>query len=139
MGSLYLSSIMKVQTTISFFLVALCLCVSHISAKNIPGINEVELEKSEADAVLERNARGLLSREEEKNDSEDGGDYYEDDNNDDYGDYGGDRNGNNNGRGNNYGRGNNNGRGNGNGRFQNVDWFNVVLGIITVIKNAGIF
>merc|ERR1712178_141381 len=109
MGSLYLSSIMKVQTTISFFFVALCLCVSHISAKNIPGINEVELEKSEADAVLERHGRSWFSREEEENDSEDGGDYY-DDNNDDYGDYGGDRNGSNNGRGNHNGRGNNNGR-----------------------------
>merc|ERR1712035_100723 len=104
MGSLYLSSIMKVQTTISFFLVALCLCVSHISAKNIPGINDVELEKSEADAVLKRYARGWFSREEEKNDSDD--DYYEDNNDDDYGDYGGDRNGNNgNGRGNDSGRG----------------------------------
>merc|ERR1712035_258318 len=102
MGSLYLSSIMKVQTTISFFLVALCLCVSHISAKNIPGINDVELEKSESNAVLRRKARGWLSREEEENDSDDDG----------YGDYGGDRNGNNNGRGNGNGRGNDSGRGN---------------------------
>merc|ERR1712035_178735 len=130
MGSLYLSSIMKVQTTISFFLVALCLCVSHISAKNIPGINDVELEKSESNAVLKRKARGWLSREEEENDSDD--DYYEDNNDDDYGDYGGDRNGNNNGRG------NDNGRGNNNGRFKNVDWYNVILGIIGVIRSAGI-
>merc|ERR1712035_232682 len=118
MGSLYLSSIMKVQTTISFFLVALCLCVSHISAKNIPGINDVDLEKSESDAVLKRKARGWLSREEEENDSDD---YYEDDNNDDYGDYGGDRNGNSNGRGNDSGRGNND------GRFKNVNWYNLII------------
>merc|ERR1712035_169725 len=131
MGSLYLSSIMKVQTTISFFFVALCLCVSHISAKNIPGINEVELEKSESDAVLERYARGWLSREEEENDSDD--DYYEDNNNDDYGDYGGDRNGNSNGRG------NGNGRGNNDGRFKNVNWYNLIIGIINVIRSAGIF
>merc|ERR1712035_117174 len=133
MGSLYLSSIMKVQTTISFFLVALCLCVSHISAKNIPGINDIELEKSESNAVLKRKARGWLSREEEENDSDDDGDYYGDDNNDDYGDYGGGRNGNSNGRGNDSGRGNNN------GRFKNVDWYNVILGIIGVIRSAGIF
>merc|ERR1712035_112926 len=125
MGSLYLSSIMKVQTTISFFLVALCLCVSHISAKNIPGINDVELEKSEADAVLKRKARGWLSREEEENDS--------DDDSDDYGDYGGDRNGNSNGRG------NGNGRGNNDGRFKNVNWYNLIIGIINVIRSAGIF
>merc|ERR1712035_168574 len=137
MGSLYLSSIMKVQTTISFFLVALCLCVSHISAKNIPGINDVELEKSESDAVLKRKARGWFSREEEENDSDD--DYYEDNNDDDYGDYGGDRNGNSNGRGNGNGRGNDSGRGNNDGRFKNVDWYNVILGIIGVIRSAGIF
>merc|ERR1712035_82911 len=130
MGSLYLSSIMKVQTTISFFLVALCLCVSHISAKNIPGINDVELEKSESDAVLKRKARGWFSREEEESDSDD--DYYEDNNDDDYGDYGGDRNGNSNRRSNDSGRGNNN------GRFKNVDWYNVILGIIGVIRSAGI-
>merc|ERR1712035_42583 len=126
MGSLYLSSIMKVQTTISFFLVALCLCVSHISAKNIPGINEVELEKSESDAVLKRKARGWFSREEEENDSDDDGDYYGEQNDDDYdeNDYG--RNGNSNGRGNDSGRGNNN------GRFKNVDWYNVIIGIIGV-------
>merc|ERR1711980_56908 len=125
MGSLYLSSIMRVQTTISFFLVALCLCVTHISAKNIPGINEVELEKSEADAVLKRYARGWFSREEEKNDSDD--DYYEDNNDDDYGDYGGDRNG------------NSNERGNDSGRFKNVNWYNLIIGIINVIRSAGIF
>merc|ERR1712035_41918 len=137
MGSLYLSSIMKVQTTISFFLVALCLCVSHISAKNIPGINDVELEKS--NAVLKRKARGWLSREEEENDSDDDGDYYEDNNDDDYGDYGGDRNGNSNGRGNGNGRGNNSGRGNNDGRFKNVNWYNLIIGIINVIRSAGIF
>merc|ERR1712035_184084 len=124
MGSLYLSSIMKVQTTISFFLVALCLCVSHISAKNIPGINDVELEKSESDTVLKRKARGWFGREEEENDSDD--DYYEDNNNDDYGNYGGDRNGNSNGRGNDSGRGNND------GRFKNVNWYNLIIGIINV-------
>merc|ERR1712035_41983 len=127
MGSLYLSSIMKVQTTISFFLVALCLCVSHISAKNIPGINEVELEKSQADAVLKRKARGWFGREEEENDSDDDGDYYGEENDDDYDE-------------NDYGRnGNSNGRGNNNGRFKNVDWYNVILGIIGVIRSAGIF
>merc|ERR1711980_16978 len=131
MGSLYLSSIMKVQTTISFFLVALCLCVSHISAKNIPGINDVELEKSESDAVLKRKARGWFSREEEENGSDD--DYYEDNNDDDYGDYGGDRNGNSNGRA------NGNGRGNNDGRFKNVNWYNLIIGIINVIRSAGIF
>merc|ERR1712035_77121 len=137
MGSLYLSSIMKVQTTISFFLVALCLCVTHISAKNIPGINEVELEKSEADAVLKRYARGWFSREEEKNDSDD--DYYEDNNDDDYGDYGGDRNGNSNERGNSNGRGNDSGRGNNDGRFKNVNWYNLIIGIINVIRSSVIF
>merc|ERR1712035_112818 len=137
MGSLYLSSIMKVQTTISFFLVALCLCVSHISAKNIPGINDVELEKFESDAVLKRKARGWLSREEEENDSDD--DYYEDNNDDDYGDYGGDRNSNSNGRGNGNGRGNDSGRGNNDGRFKNVNWYNLIIGIINVIRSAGIF
>merc|ERR1712035_230613 len=127
MGSLYLSSIMKVQTTISFFLVALCLCVSHISAKNIPGINEVELEKSESDAVLKRKARGWLSREEVENDSDDDGDYYGGENDDDYDE-------------NDYGRnGNSNGRGNNSGRFKNVDWYNVILGILGVIRSAGIF
>merc|ERR1712035_191279 len=124
MGSLYLSSIMKVQTTISFFLVALCLCVSHISAKNIPGINDVELEKSESDAVLKRKARGWFSREEQENDSDDDGDYYGEENDDDYDENDCGRNSNSNGRGNN------------NGRFKNVDWYNVILGIIGVIRSA---
>merc|ERR1712046_156507 len=82
MGRLYLSSIMKVQTSIFFFLVALCLCVNHISAKNIPDTNDVEIEKSQADAVLKRIRRGWFGGKEEDddddNDRDDYGDYYND-------------------------------------------------------------
>merc|ERR1712244_110737 len=71
MGRLYLSSIMKVQTAILCFLVAVCLCVNNISAKNLPDINEVEIEKSQADSVLKRNPRGLFGGEEEEKDDDD--------------------------------------------------------------------
>merc|ERR1711941_256271 len=126
MGSLYLSSIMKVQT-ISFFLVAICLCISHISAKNIPKSNEVEIEKYQADAVLKRNARGLFGGDEEENNNSD-----DDYSREDYYDYGNEENQSN--RENNNNRGNGNGNGNGNGRGKNVDWVQLILGIFNLIK-----
>merc|ERR1711997_231276 len=89
MGSLYLSSIMKVQTTV-FVLVATFLCASLISAKSVP-LNDVEIEKSQADAVLKRNPRSWWEREEkdtqdesdedttDRNDTTNGDDDYETD------------------------------------------------------------
>merc|ERR1711879_363899 len=127
MGSLYLSSIMKVQT-ISFFLVAICLCISHISAKNIPESNEVEIEKYQAEAVLKRNARGLFGGDEEEENNKSDEDYY---------DYGNEENQSN--RENNNNRGNGNGNGNGSGRGKNVDWVKLIMGIFNLIKNAGVF
>merc|ERR1712173_181109 len=118
MGSLYLPSIMKVQTAIFCFLVVACLCVSHISAKNIHDVNEIEIEKSQAEAVLKRNARspfmGFGSDEEEP-------DFYGDDDEEDSNreEEEDDR------------RGNGNGRGNG----KKVDWIDLIVGIVTLIKS----
>merc|ERR1712046_307120 len=137
MGRLYLSSIMKVQTSIFFFLVALCLCVNHISAKNIPDTNDVEIEKSEADAVLKRIRRGWFGGKEKEEEDDD-------DDRDDYGDYYNDEESSNqeendNARGNNAG-GNSGPGNNGPGNKRKVQkWVNLVVGIIDLIKKAGVF
>merc|ERR1711997_695319 len=88
MGSLYLSSIMKVQTTV-FVLVATFLCASLISAKSVP-LNDDEIEKSQADGVLKRNPRSWGEREEkdtQDESDEDTTDRNDTTNGDDYDDY----------------------------------------------------
>merc|ERR1712178_194961 len=133
MGSLYLLSIMKIQTAIFCFLVVICLFVSHTSAKNLPDINEVEIEKSQADAVLKRNARGLFGFGEEEEKPDDDDDYQYDYGEEEPEEEDKDNNNRNNNRDNNRDNNNNNNGGNGNGK--QVDWVNLVVGIINLVKN----
>merc|ERR1711997_1236143 len=126
MGSLYLSSIMKVQTTV-FVLVATFLCASLISAKSVP-LNDVEIEKSQADAVLKRNPRSWWEREEKdtqdesdedyQDQSEDTTDKYDTDTTDKYET--------------DTQRPNNSG-----GNRKKVDWLQLVYGILKMVRDSG--
>merc|ERR1712154_99679 len=138
MGSLYLSSIMKVQTII-FVLVV---CAGYMSAKNVP-FSEVEIQKSEADEVLNRSKRGFrdkvkgwFNREEKESRNNDYDDTTDDyvDTTDGYTTNGyttasSNNNRKNNNKQNNYNRGN--------GRDRPVDWVQLVLGIVQAFRGAG--
>merc|ERR1711879_935703 len=108
MGSLYLSSIMKVQTTV-FVLVATFLCASLISAKSLP-LNDVEIEKSQADDILKRNPRFLSKLLGSEKDTDD----------DNYDDYETDTKRPSNG-----------------GNRKKVDWVQLVYGILKMVRDSG--
>merc|ERR1712117_398714 len=127
MGSRYLSSIMKAQTSIFILVVSFTflLYASHVTAKNVP-MSEVEIEKDTAEAFLQRNKRGWFSGEEKKdtrNDYDDD-DYYNDDYDDDNTNYETNDN-----REDNRDNG---GKGNGKGI---KDWIQLISGIIALITN----
>merc|ERR1711997_1243120 len=118
MGSLYLSSIMKVQTTV-FVLVATFLCASLISAKSVP-LNDVEIEKSQADAVLKRNPRSWWERE-EKDTQDESDEDYQDQSEDTTDKYDTDTQRPNNSGGN---------------RNKKVDWLQLVYGILKMVRDS---